>query len=449
MKKENGKPQVFSRHLVDKSASEHLMSFNQLLAGMMASAEGKPETLRNVTVLELGEANFPAIITGAMLGEFGAEVVKIEPPEGDPARKVSQYGKKVAGVGIPFFMESRNKRYITLDLESELGRKNLKNLASKTDVVIDGTKPGYLDSLGLGYREISSLNPGAVYTAVSPYGHFTAKAKECQNVPDTDLTAQAEAGYPSLTGNPEAPAPYNYPLKAGIWAAAYMAAGLAVTATLTALYHKRRTGEGQMVDIATHDAISAWQGFSVVWGFTFEMPRVRVGNFDWCLFPYGYYETKDGHVTIAAGSDADFRGLLKIFGRWDLENDWRFLFDRITDDVTKLKTLEDEFKKELLKFKRRDLVRKTLAYSASAAKDKLRGKGFPIVVETRSPREVLQEEHWKVRNSFLEVTTGEKRTVKVPSSVPKMSESPPRIKSLECSVGRDNEEIWAKYKLAK
>jgi crotonobetainyl-CoA:carnitine CoA-transferase CaiB-like acyl-CoA transferase len=226
-----------------------------------------------------------------------------------------------------------------------------------------------------------------------------------------------------------------------------MSVAAAMAGTLTALLHKRRTGEGQMVDVATYDAISTWQGFSIVWGFTFEMPRVRVGNFDWCLFPYGYYEAKDGYVTVAAASDADFRGMLKIFGRWDLENDWRFLFDRITDDIDKLKELEVEFKKELVKHTRQELVRKTLAYSAKAARDKLRGKGFPIIVETRSPAEVLKEDHWKIRNSFLELDPEGSRKVKIPSSVPKMSGSPPRVKRVECGLGADNEKIYEKYGL--
>ena len=449
MTEESKNPQVFSRHLAGKAASEHLANFNKMLAEMMTSGETKPEALKDITVIEVGEANFPGLICSAMLGEFGAEVIKVEPPGGDPARKVSPYGANLKGIGIPFLMESRNKQYITMDLQQEKDRENFKKLVSRADVVIDGLKPGRLDDLGIGYRQLNTIRPGLVYVAVSPYGHFTAKARKFRNIPDTDLTAQAAAGYPNLIGNPEAPEPYNFPLRAGVWAASYMSAALAVAGTLTALWHKRRTGEGQMVDIATNDAISVWQGFSLVWGFTFEMPRVRVGNFDWCLFPYGYYQAKDGYVTVAAAADADFRGLLKIFKRWDLENDWRFLFDRITDDVEKLKGLEAEFKKEIIKHTRQELVRKTLAYSAKAARDKLRGKGFPIIVETRSPREVLQEEHWKVRQSFIEKEHPVLGKIRIPASVPKMSESPPRVKDLTCDLGKDNEEIFKKFGLMK
>jgi len=448
MKALKGKDQVFSRHLAGKKASEHLSNFNELLADLMGSSEGKPEVLDDTTVIEISHANFPALISASLLGEFGAEVIKVEPPDGDPARKATPYGVNVKGIGIPFLMESRNKQHITLDMKTEKGIENLKKLIAQADIVIDGMKPGFLDSLGVGYRQCAELKPGIVYLAVSPYGHFTSKGKAFSNIPDADLTAQSEAGYPALTGNPEAPEPYNYPVKAGVWAASYMAAGLAVSGALTALLYKRGTGEGQMVDIASYDAISAWQCYSTIWGVHFKKPRVRVGNFDWAIFPYGYYEAKDGFVSIAAGSDQDFRGLLKIFKRWDLENDWRFVFDRITDDVDKLKVLEVEFKKEIAKHTRKQLVKKTLAFNQKAVKDKLRGQGFPIAVETLSPREVLNEEHWKIRKSFTDVDVGGTK-IKMPSSVPKLSDTPLRLKKIEADLGAHNTLVYKKFGLSE
>jgi crotonobetainyl-CoA:carnitine CoA-transferase CaiB-like acyl-CoA transferase len=446
MKGAKGKDQVFSRHLTGKSASEHLSNFNKLLADLMGSSEGKPEVLDDVTVIEISHANFPALITASILGEFGAEVIKVEPPEGDPARTVSQYGVNVDGAGIPFVMESRNKQHITLDLKTEKGIENLKKIITQADLVVDGMKPGFLDSLGVGYRQCAELKPGLVYLAVSPYGHFTTKGKAYSNIPDTDLTAQSEAGYPALTGNPEAPEPYNYPVKAGVWAASYMAAALAVAGALTALLYKRKTGEGQMVDMASYDAISAWQGYSTIWGVNFRKPRVRVGNFDWIIFPYGYYKAKDGFVTIAAGADQDFRGLLKIFKRWDLENDWRFVFDRITDDLDKLKLLEADFKKEIVKFTRAELVQRTLSFSQKAARDKLRAQGSPIAVQTLSPREVLNEEHWKIRKSFMEFAVGETK-IKMPAPAPKLSDTPLRLKKVECGLGAHNRQVFQKFGL--
>lgn len=447
MRDNNEKSQVFSKHLTGKDTQEHLAGFNKLLTSMMGNIASKDESISDIKVLEISDTSFAGIITASMLGEFGAEVIKVEPPEGDPARKITPYGINKDGVGLPFLMESRNKKFITLDLVTETGRENLKRLSGQVDVIIDATKPGYLDSIGSGYRQLRETNKGIIYVAISPFGHFTAKAEEYCNVPDTDLTAQCESGYPFLIGDPKAPPPFNYPIKAGIWAAWYMSAVLAVTGTLTAMYHKRRTGVGQMIDIATNDAISAWNSFQIVWGFTTKKPRVRVGNFDWGIFPYGYYQAKDGFITLAASADADFRGLLKLWNRWDLENDWRFLFDRITDDVDKLKVLEDEFRKEIRKRTRHDLVTSTLKYSAGAARDRLRSKGFPIVTETRTPAEVMREKHWQLRDSIIEIETTKYGKFKVPNSIPKMSESPPRIKWIKCGLGEDNHLIYEKYGL--
>lgn len=450
MKESNEKTQVFSKHLTGKATMKRLAAFDKLLTGMMGSDEEKPGAIDDIMVVEVSHANFAGIISAALLGEFGAEVIKIEPPEGDPARKITPYGKNVKGVGIPFLMESRNKYNVTMDLNSPEGQENFRKLVKKADVLIDAVKPGSMDALGIGYRQLKQLNPGLIYVAISPYGHYTSKARELQNVPDTDLTAQAGCGYPSLIGDPSAEEPYNYPVKAGLWAAWYMSAVLAATGTLTALMHKRKTGEGQMVDVATNDAISAWQGYQLVWGFTMEQPRVRVGNFDWCLFPYGYYQAKDGrYVTVAAGTDADFRGLLKILGRWDLENDWRFLFDRITDDVENLKKLEGEVKKEVGKRMSKELLSSSLAFSAKAARDRLRSKGFPIMAEVKTPPEVLKEKHWQIRKSFQEIDHPVCGKFMIPASVPKMSESPPRVKWIKCGIGEDNEYIYNKYGLSK
>jgi len=440
-------PQVYSKHMVKKHVQEHLTNFNNLLTEMMGSSESKPGALDDVRVIETSHANFPGIIASSMLGELGAEVIKIEPPDGDQARKISPYGVNLNGIGLPFLIESRNKYNIVLDLSHEAELEKFRKLVEQADVLIDVLEPGYMDNLGIGYRQLRELKPSLIYVAVSPYGHYTKKAEAHKKIPDTDLTAQSASGYPAITGDPDAPEPYNYPLKAGIWTATYMSAALCVAGILTALLYRNKTGEGQMVDIATNDAISAWQGFSTVWGFTNEMPRTRVGNFDWCLFPYGYYEAKDGYVTVAAASDADFRGLLKILGRWDLEEDWRNLFDRLTTDVEVLRELEKELKKEIAKYSRAELLKKTLLYSAKAARDRLRSKGYPLIVETREPREVLKDKHWQIRQTFLEVDDQPGRKVKIPAPVPKMSESPLKVKWLKPGLDEDKEAITKKYKL--
>jgi crotonobetainyl-CoA:carnitine CoA-transferase CaiB-like acyl-CoA transferase len=283
--------------------------------------------------------------------------------------------------------------------------------------------------------------------AISPFGHYTSKAKQCRNIPYTDLTAQAESGFPALIGDPREPEPYNYPLKAGIWAASYLSAALATAGTLTALLHRDKTGEGQLVDIATNDAISAWQGYSSVWGFTTETPRARIGNYDLGLYPYGYYKAKDGYVTVCAVYDHDFRSLLKILGRWDLEDDWRHLFDRLTDDPERLDELEAEIKKEIAKYSCEELFKKTFDYGVKAAHDKLRSKGFPVVVETKTPQQARKEKHWDVRKTFLKMDVPGFKEITIPVSPPQMSESPMRVKWIKGGIGEDDQLIYEKYNL--
>lgn len=440
------KAQVYSRHLTGKKTGQQLAMFNELLSNMMGSIENKSEALNGITTIEISRANFAGIVASTILAEFGAEVIKVEPPSGDPARKITPYGINLNGVGLPFLMESRNKKYITLDLSKEKDQQNYLKLASKASVIIDALKAGEMDDLGIGFRQLKIANPGLVYVAISPYGHYTTKAEKLNNIPDSDLTAQSAAGFPSITGDPREPEPYNFPLKAGIWAAWYMSAALAVAGTLTALYFRQVSGEGQMVDIATNDAISAWQGFQVVWGYTTEKARDRIAGFDWCLYPYGFFKCKDGYVTIAAPMDTDFRGLLKLLNRWDLENEWRYLYDRTVDNIDKAENLRTELEKTLSKYTREELTRKALNFSASAAKDKLRSKGFPIIIPTKTPAEIITEKHWNIRNNFIKVNNAAGSYI-IPAAIPKMSETPPRIKSTACAIGCDNDAVFTKYGL--
>jgi len=442
----NEKPQVFSKHLADRKVLKQLSIFEEILLKMMTSIENKPEALSDVLVLEVSYANFAGIITASILAELGAEVIKVEPPEGDPARKITYNSVYFGDVGIPFLVESRNKHYITLDLKSEEEREKFKKLVSKASVIIDATKPGFMDSLGVGYRQLKEINSGLIYAAISPYGHYTSKAKEFSNIPDTDLTAQAASGFPALIGDPKLPEPYNYPIRAGIWAAWYMTSVLAVTGILLALIHKAKTGEGQMIDLASNDAISVCHGYPIAMAYIFEKARPRIGIYDYIAFPYAYLPCKDGNVAVVCIRDEDFRGLLKILGRWDLEDDWKSILDRITDDISRLEMLGLELKKEFSKYACDELVKKALSYCIKSARKKI-GGGFPIIVKTMSPSEVLKEKHWKIRNALLEIEHPIHGKFIIPNFPAKMSETPPRIKWIKYGLGEDNEQIRKKYNL--
>jgi len=409
--------------------------------------EGKTEALEDTVVLDLSFANFSGIITASFFAEAGAEVIKVEPVEGDPARVMTPYGDVVEDVGIPFLIEGRNKRHIILDIEEPEAQEKLKKLISKADVLIESFAPGEMDALGLGYKQLVELNPGLIYIAITPYGQFGSMAEKQTKIPWSDLTSQAESGLAGLIGDlPDEPEPYNWPTRAGFYAAAYATAVEAATAAMVALFFQRKTGEGQMLDIATADAYSSCVGIPPTFGHIWKHSRIRYGTLDYGLCPYGFFKCKDGHVAIACFRDQDFRAALKILGRWDMEEDWRSLLDRITDDVNKVKELNEEIEKTVANFTYDEIFKRFSAYSAKAARSKWKGGGMPVTTKMVSANEVMDTEHWKVRNSFQQLDHPVFGLLTLPLAG-KMTETPPRIKWVSGGVGEDNQYIFEKYGL--
>jgi CoA:oxalate CoA-transferase len=428
--------------------ARQISAWGQVLS-QMGSSEGKPEALADMVVLDLSYANFSGGIAASFLAEAGAEVIKVEPLEGDPARVMTPFGLHSKGVGIPYLMESRNKRHITLDLNSAEDRENLKRLAARADILIDTFAPGEMDSWGTGYRQLREINPGLVYVAVSPYGHYTSRAKESAGVPWTDLTSQAESGLTALIGDlANSPEPYNWPTRAGFYAAGYTTAVAAAAGALVAAFFKRRTGEGQMVDIAAADAYASCVGFPPTIGYIWKKPRPRYGTLDYGLCPYGFFKCRDGYVAIACFRDQDFRAALKILGRWNLEEDWKSLLDRITDDIDKVKGLNEEVEKAVAGYTYQEIAEKFSAYSIKTARSKWRGGGLPVTTRMLTPREVLDQEHWRARNTFARVEHPHFGIVTLPVTG-KMSKTPLRVKWISANIGEDNEYVFKKYGLTR
>lgn len=410
--------------------------------------EGKPEVLEDVLVLDASYANFSGIIAASLFAEFGAEVLKIEPPQGDPARHMAPEGEEVEGVGIPFIVEGRNKRYMTLDLiNSPEDRETFRKLAKKAAVVIETFPAGQMDSWGIGYRQLKAENPGLIYIAITPYGQYTKKAREFVRLPDSDITAQAGSGLPANMGDiPEAGEPYNWPLKAGLWAAWYISGLSAALGGAIALVHRQNTGEGQMIDVASMDSYANMVTIPPTIGYTWEKPRPRIGVLDFILYPYGHWQCKDGMVAIAAPRDHDFRALLKILGLWEIEDDWRHSSDRIPDILEQATHLHKIIQEKTIKYNADELVAKALNYSKKAARSKWRGGGVPIVMRVMTPVTAMANKQWHIRKAFQEVEEPAlgKRFI-LNASFVKMSESPPRIKWVATQIGRDNEYVREKY----
>jgi len=411
--------------------------------------EGKPEVLSDMVVLDLSYANFAGAVTASFFAEGGAEVIKIEPPEGDPARVMSPYGANVQGVGIPFLMEARNKRHVTLDPADAQDRENIKTLAARADVLIETYAPGEMDAWGIGYRQLKEINPGLVYIAITPYGQYTARAREEANAPWTDLTSQASSGLAALIGDlPDSPEPYNWPTRAGFQAAGYTTAVAAACGGLVATFFKSRTGEGQMVDIAAADAYASCVGFPPTIGYVWKKPRLRYGTLDYGLCPYGFFKCKDGFIAIACFRDQDFRAAVKLLGLWKLEEEWRTLLDRITDDVTKVKELNEAVEKAIAGYTYNDISEKFARYSVKAARSKWRGGGLPVTTKMLTPREVMEQAHWQARSTFAKVEHPVFGVVTLPITG-KLSKTPLRVKWISAAVGEDNAYVFEKYGLKK
>lgn len=250
-----------------------------------------------------------------ILGDLGAEVVKIEQPvSGDDLR----------GWGPPFMEDgestyflsvNRNKRSITLDLKSDAGRELATDLATRSDVMIENFRHGALDRMGLGYEAMSARNPGLVYCSISGFGQ-TGPLRE---KPGYDVLLQAFGGLMSVTGEPD-----GLPTKVGV-AMVDVATGLyAAIAVLAALQGRQRTGVGQRLDVSLLDTVLACMPNLTSGFLNGGVVPARQGNHHPNVAPYSVFPTKDGHITLAVGNDAQWRRLCAAVGEPGFADDPRF-----------------------------------------------------------------------------------------------------------------------------
>ena len=437
------KEKIYSRHVVKSDGKQSGDEWKAFLKGMM-SPEGKPEALDDIVVLDLSYANFCGVIASGFLAEAGAEVITVEPPGGDPCRAFAPHGLQKEGAGAPYLMEARNKRRLCLDLEQHKDRENLRKLAARADLLIDTYAAGELDALGLGFRQLKEINPAMVYLAITPFGHFRPIDSPLARTPWSDLTSQAFSGLNALVGGlPDEPEPYNRPTRAGFYAAGYATAVEAATGALVALFHSRVTGKGQMIDVAAADAYSSCVGVPPTIGHVWKKARIRYGTLDYGLCPYGFFKCKDGFVAIACFRDQDFRAALKILGLWKLEEEWKTLLDRITDDLSRAKKLNDSVEQAVAEFTYEEIYKKFSEYSIKAARSKWRGGGLPVTTRMLRPAEVPEVRHWQERRTFV---TDEQTGALLPTAG-RLSETPLRIKWVSTGVGADNAELADKYGL--
>ncbi len=389
----------------------------------------KPEALDDLLVLDLSRGHYGALLTATYLAELGAEVIKVEPPGGDPARLWGPADATVHGEGLAFVAEARNRYHVTLDLEAREGRRLLKGLAARADVVVEGFAPGHLDGLGLGFRQLRRFNPGLIYVACSAYGQFgpAAAGQPCEY----DLTAQALSGLLHITGNPEEP-----PVKVGSWISAYAQAAWGALATLGALHWRERSGRGQMIDITGAEALMRYLEYTMLLYYASGTVRGRTGLYELAVFPYTFVRVKDGWAFIAGYTDPNFGALCRIMGRPELASDPRF---NTTLQRTQLQN-ETELRSEIEKWSVQHTAEEILAKVLADP-----GPGTVVFGPMNSPTRTLRELHWWERGCFKRVPDPVYGELLLQMPVWRMTRTPPRLKWACRPAGYHTEHVFQKY----
>ncbi len=269
--------------------------------------------LSGITVLDFGQI-FQGPYCTLLMAKAGAQVIKVEPPQGEPLRRRAEPGKSAI---FSFAMLNSNKRAVTLNLKAARGRELLLAMAERADVLLENFSPGTMDGLGVGFDVLSAANPRLIYATGSGFG-ITGPDRDNLAM---DFTIQAASGIMSVTGAPDGP-----PMKAGPTLVDMMGGIHLYAGIMTALFERSVTGRGRLVEVAMQEAVYAALGSPLEYYVrTGEVPP-RAGNRQAALnsAPYNAYPTRDGWVAIHVVTEQHFQNLLKAMGREDLKDDPAF-----------------------------------------------------------------------------------------------------------------------------
>ena len=294
------------------------------------------QPLSGITVLDLTR-----IVSGPfatmLLGDLGAEIIKIEEPRsGDESRT---YGPPfISGESVYFLSVNRNKKSCAINLKTPEGIALIKDLALKSDVLIENFRPGTLEKFGLQYEDLKKLNPKLIYCAITGFGQTGPDSHR----PGYDLIIQGESGIMDITGDPKGP-----PTKVGTSIADLMTGQFASQGVLAALVERSKTGIGRRVEVAMYDCLASLLTFNAGGYFaTGNVPK-RKGNSHPSIVPYETFETSDGWINIGVANDKFWGSFCKIINQTDLQNDPKFAMatDRVKNRLELLPIIREVIKK--------------------------------------------------------------------------------------------------------
>jgi benzylsuccinate CoA-transferase BbsE subunit len=411
----------------------------------MADPADTPLALDDIRILDL--AGEPGMYCGKLLAELGADVLKIEPPGGDPARRIGPFfhDEVDPNKSLYFFGLNSSKRAITLDIASVDGQALLKRLAATADVVVETFPPGYLESIGLGYDSLSQIKPDIILCSISGFGQWGPHS----HYKAPDIVAVAMSGMMHLAGFPgEAPdQPYGNQ-------AYYCASIQACTGILMALLNRDATGQGQQVEVSMQEALLMNQETAMqYWDIRKEL-RGRVGN-ERRLPAVGVYECRDGYVAFMVGIPG-FGAPWPALTRWMvdegkaedlLEERWQDLFGQL--DMRLIAELYFGSDAELVatwvpRLTHIDevLVRFIKNYTKAQLYEEGQRRGL-LVAPVNNPQDLFENPQLNYRRWFTPVEHPElATTITYPGPPYRLSETPWHIRHRPPRIGEHNQEVY-------
>ena len=386
----------------------------------MTAMQLEPGALAGLRVVEMGQL-IAGPFVGKTLGEFGADVIKIEPPgAGDPLRN---WRLIQDGTSVWWQVQSRNKRSIALDLRSAEGQLIARQLVAQADVLIENFRPGTLEGWGMSYEELARDNPGLVMLRISGYG----QTGPYRDLPGFGSIGEAMGGLRHLTGEPG-----HVPVRCGISIGDTLAALHGTIGALTALYHRKvNGGKGQVIDVALHEAVFNVMESLIPEYSAFGVVREPAGSALPGIAPSNAYRCANGVVLVAGNGDSIFKRLMLAIERADLAND-----SALSDNAGRVRRVE-ELDRAIEAWTHTRTVAEVLV---------VLGEAKVPVGRVYTARDISEDPHFRARNMILQQETRDGNVVEVPGIVPKLLGTPGTVRRSAPKVGDDTDEVLAELR---
>ena len=381
-----------------------------------------PAALAGVRVVEMGQL-IAGPFCGKTLGEFGADVIKIEAPEtGDPLRNWRLIKE---GTSVWWQVQSRNKRSVALDLRQKEGQAIARQLIAEADVLVENFRPGTLEGWGMSPQELHQLNPGLVMLRISGYG----QTGPYRDLPGFGAIGEAMGGLRHLTGEPG-----RVPVRVGVSIGDTLAALHGTIGVLTALYHRKvNGGKGQVIDVALHEAVFNVMESLIPEYSAFGVVREAAGSALPGIAPSNAYPCQDGWVLVAGNGDSIFKRLMDTIGRPDLG-----AAPDLADNAGRVARVQ-ELDAAIGAWSAQRTVQQVL--------DALGNARVPAG-KVYTAKDIAEDPHYRARDMLLSQTTRDGFTVQVPGIVPKLSATPGTIRSSAPHLGDDTDAVLAEAGLS-